>query len=106
MSPNAVPAEDKEHIRRLPVQLLLLDPLNPRIVVAPGADQFEITRVLYETQALDELAFSFQRSGFFLEEPVVIVPADSTPEHFIVVEGNRRIATIKILLDEGLRKKF
>jgi ParB-like nuclease domain len=88
--------------KRIPVADLDLDPLNPRLIVASGVSQAELTRILYEEEALDELFPSFIENGYFEEEPLVVVPNGT---RFTVVEGNRRLATLKLLLDRSLRRR-
>jgi hypothetical protein len=106
MPPRATNVAEKEHIRRYPVDSLALDRLNPRITVADTAKETDIIRLMYETQALDELALSFAENGYFLEEPVVVVPAGSGKTSHTVVEGNRRVATLKLLLSDKLKKRI
>ena len=79
---------------------LLLDPLNPRLVTKPSPSQDSLLSQLYDTEALDELASSFADNGYFAEEPLVVVPHENA---WIVVEGNRRLATLKILLSSHHR---
>src|SRR5436190_20094686 len=101
---GAVEAPDGEReIVRRPIAALLLDPQNPRILIAERAPQLDILRTLYQNEALGELANSLARNGYFPEEPVVLVPS-SESEKYVVVEGNRRVATIKLLLDGKLRE--
>lgn len=88
------------------ISTLQLDPLNPRIIVPPNASQNDILRVLYETEALDELVLSLAMNGYFPEEPVVVVPHAKFADKFVVVEGNRRLAALKILLEPIIRKKL
>lgn len=109
------------------VDLLHLDSQNPRLPEeAQGKSQQELLNVLYKEFFLDELADSMAENGYFDEEPLVAVPyrlpgdledVDPNSEGFrdyivrdstelIVVEGNRRLATAKLLLDLGLREKF
>ncbi|MFZ1059770.1 MAG: ParB N-terminal domain-containing protein [Candidatus Rokuibacteriota bacterium] len=89
-----------------PVSSLYLDPLNPRITVPTNPSQEQILLTLFEHEALDELALSFARNGYFSEEPLVVVPHEGIPEEFVVVEGNRRLAALKILLDPRLRRRL
>lgn len=86
------------------VSSLRLDPQNPRISVPESASQEYILRVLFETQALDELAMSLSTNGYFSEEPVVVVPHSEEADAFVVIEGNRRLATLQILLSSHLRR--
>lgn len=86
--------------RVLTLEELLLDPENPRLVVPKDPSQATLARALYETEALDELVNSFLDNGYFQEEPLVVVPSG---DRWIAVEGNRRLATLKLLSDEKLR---
>jgi hypothetical protein len=88
-----------------PISQLLLDHQNPRLALEDGASQLAILKIMYAQEALDELAFSFARNGYFWEEPLVIVPADER-DKFVVVEGNRRLAALKLLLSSQLRQKI
>lgn len=87
------------------IQDLALDPRNPRIVVEPNASQETLMRYLYERESLDELVMSFVENGYFPEEPLVAVPNQESSKH-VVVEGNRRLATLKLLLDSSLQDKI
>lgn len=84
---------------------LTLDPRNPRIVVESNASQETLTRYLYERESLDELVMSFVENGYFPEEPLVAV-LDQESSKYVVVEGNRRLATLKLLLDLSLQDKL
>jgi hypothetical protein len=111
----------------LNIDNLRLDPNNPRLPEdAQGKKQPMLLEVLYKKFNLDELADSMAQNGYFDEEPLVAIPhrlpdnlknaASDNPEFkqfikqkktiFIVVEGNRRLATAKILLDIELRKEL
>jgi hypothetical protein len=99
------PASERAIIPR-PVSNLLLDPQNPRLTLEPNASQDAILKRMYIDEALEELASSFSRNGYFWEEPLVVVPSGKASDKFIVVEGNRRLAAIKLLTDATLRKKL
>lgn len=109
------------------VDLLHLDSQNPRLPEeARGKSEEALLVVLYKEFYLDELADSMAKNGYFDEEPLVAVPLklpsdledvdphskefqdfinrDST--ELIVVEGNRRLAAAKLLLDLVLREKL
>jgi len=94
-------AEAKRTLDYLSVDDLLLDPENPRLVVTSQPTQHQLLKLLYELESLDELAASFADNGYFAEEPLVVVPGDD--EKWIVVEGNRRLATLKLLLSASER---
>jgi hypothetical protein len=110
---------------------LHLDPLNPRLPEdIQGKSEEEINYALYRFFDVDELAYSMAENGYFDEEPLVAIPNDlpkkfqdldsieltgnedyesfiQNPEtQFTVVEGNRRLSTIKLLLSDELKNKF
>jgi hypothetical protein len=85
------------------VDELLLDPENPRFPPdVDTTDQRELLRHFDENYNLDELAESMLEEGFFAEEPLLTVPS-GVDDTRIVVEGNRRLATLKLLLNEDSR---
>ena len=96
-------------IQAMPVDRLLLDPQNPRLAsTIEPTDQEAILRVLWREMAVDELVYSIAANGYFKEEPLFVVPekpeeAGSDTSRFYVVEGNRRLAAVRILLDDDLR---
>ncbi|HKZ39324.1 MAG TPA: hypothetical protein VJ044_00090, partial [Candidatus Hodarchaeales archaeon] len=62
-----------------------------------GKKEPEVLEALYSSFDLDELAVSMAQNGYFDEEPHVVVgqsKKEGTKE-FTVVEGNRRVATIR-----------
>lgn len=85
-------------MQRLPVELLLLDDNNPRLPERLlGHSQPEVLRFFHEQGVLEELAQSFLDNGFFQHEPLIVVKRVGE-ERYVVVEGNRRLAALKILL--------
>src|SRR4051794_19709698 len=79
---------------------LLLDPLNPRLPEdLQGSPQGELLRYLYEEAVLDELIQSFSDNGYFEHEPLIAY-RDRRLRGWVVLEGNRRLAALKILLRE------
>ncbi len=84
-------------IVRLPFDELLLDDENPRLPERlHGQPQSEILRYLYERGTLEELAYSYRDNGYFPQEPLLVVERDEE-DTYTVVEGNRRLAALKIL---------
>lgn len=82
----------------LAVQDLRLDTSNPRLPEhLREADQSGLLEYLHATAALDELAKSFVDNGFFPHEPLIVSQPDSGGKHD-VLEGNRRLAALTILL--------
>jgi hypothetical protein len=103
-SANAIP---------VPVGNLLLDAENPRLSSGPdgAVQQDDLARVLWNEMAVDEVALSIAANGFFPEEPLIVIPSDSNQkdekkQKYIVVEGNRRLAAIRILREPALRAKL
>lgn len=99
--PQSTPDEHRRSLEYISVDKLLLDPNNPRLVTTGDPQQDTLLKLLYETESLDELANSFADNGYFTEEPLVVVPSDDS---WIVVEGNRRLATLKLLLSSAKRR--
>lgn len=73
--------------------------------------QDDLVTVLWKEMAVDEVALSIANNGFFQEEPLFVIPKDAkdkqpdlTKRKYIVVEGNRRLAAVLLLLDERLRE--
>lgn len=83
---------------------LLLDDENPRLRAAglsEGASQDEILRALWEQMAVDEVAMSIAQNGFFQHEPLYAVREKGKLK---VIEGNRRLAAVKLLRSAELRQ--
>jgi hypothetical protein len=115
----------------IPSEKLLLDPENPRLPLdVQGSNQEKLMYSLYKDFDLRELAESLSQNGYFDEEPLVAIPKDlpakfkdksyeelnkdeeyfklinNKDTKFIVVEGNRRIATVKILLSDEIKTEL
>lgn len=80
---------------------LLLDPGNPRLPEdVQGGSQATLLRYLDEYDSLSDLASSMVQNGFFPHEPLVVLPKNEDGRR-VVVEGNRRLATLKILIQDA-----
>ena len=78
------------------VTSLLLDPNNPRIPeLGHKANQREIVAELVNNDTVYDLAKDIAAQGFFPTEVLICVEENS---ELIVVEGNRRLAALKLLL--------
>lgn len=87
-----------------PVSLddLLFDNENARFAgTRLKATQKDIAKNLWEEMNLDELIISIAVNGYYKQEPLLVVKNDSK---YVVVEGNRRLAAVKILLNPDLAK--
>lgn len=102
-------------VELIDVDQLLLDPDNPRLEsVTKGTTQEDLIRAMWREMAVSEVAMSIAENGFFREEPLFAIPAPPMAgadkksikhQRYIVVEGNRRLTAVKLLLDERLRER-
>lgn len=91
----ATPSEENVNISRL-----LFDPQNPRIPTnVNGNNEREIINWLLDDGGLIELVLSIGTQGYFGGEPLLVIPNGN---NFTVVEGNRRLAALKLLNDPNL----
>ena len=64
-------------------------------------DQRSLLIELYQLYDINDLLVSFSVNGYFSEEPLIAIPSERhspDPHAYIVVEGNRRLAALKILM--------
>lgn len=82
------------------LEAFLLDPKNPRLGrrnAERQRNQGEILELI-RSWNLEELAVSFIENGFWPQEALVVVrDPDVDPDRLTVVEGNRRLAALKLL---------
>lgn len=91
----------------IPISQLLLDPENPRLEsVTTSTDQKELIKAMWREMAVSEVAISIAENGFFEEEPLFVIPAsrNGAKQQYYVVEGNRRLTAVKLLVDAELRR--
>jgi hypothetical protein len=103
----------KDGIFLIKIDNLHLDGLNPRLYGDSSKEsEEEIKKRIYEHEDIDELASSLAANGYFEEEPIIVVPKITSnfkkiteknvnDFKYIVVEGNRRTTSIKLLLDKN-----
>jgi len=95
---------------------LKIDPYNPRLgknITSQELDQEKLLELMKDF-TLEELAQSFiENKGFWVQEAVIVVEEKlySKSPVKVVVEGNRRIAALKLLervvnKTNGVGKKF
>ena len=85
---------------RVKVGSLLLDPKNTRIPADNQSDsQRQLLHQLLEHEDVKKLASSIAKLGLFANERFVVLPYG---RRFVVLEGNRRLAAIKLLLNPEL----
>lgn len=88
-----------------PVEDLSLDPHNPRLSdlgLEKNPTQSEILAALWSKMAVDEVALSIAENGFYTHEPLYAVKDKGK---LYVVEGNRRLAAVKLLRDQALQRE-
>ena len=91
---------------QVPVEKLRLDRLNPRLVGgAAGASDEAIIARLYRAAELSELLQSISANGYLDIEPLVVVPAPDG-DALSVLEGNRRLAALRILREPDLVRRI
>ena len=120
---------DKYKVYHLGLDHLHLDPRNPRLHEEDqNKSQIDIMKVMKDQFDLPELSYSIANNGYFQEEPIIAIPEkpelleefindETSPEDFfnfvneneikfIVVEGNRRLSTVKLLSSEDLQSEL
>jgi hypothetical protein len=100
------PGDESAGYKRIPVDDLFFDRQNPRLVEyleGQEPSQEELLRVLWQQMAVDELAMSIAASGYFDYEPLFVTEENG---ELVVIDGNRRLAAVKLLLDMQKRVKL
>ena len=88
------------NLKTLPVSQLNFDPDNPRLPDRiDGTDTDAVTDFFLLECNLIELMMSIAEQGYFHGEPLLVVEDAGGATH-TVVEGNRRLASLKILTQE------
>ncbi|KQS36177.1 ParB N-terminal domain-containing protein [Pedobacter sp. Leaf194] len=81
---------------------LIFDTQNPRIAefsLGNELSEREIIKILWNVMGVEEIVLSIKASGFFEHEPLIAVREEG---HSIVIEGNRRLAAVKCILNPEL----
>lgn len=99
-------AIELETTTRVPVDRLRLDRGNPRLVgeAADASDEWIIAR-LYRSAELDELLQSISANGYLDIEPLIVTCEDAG-DGFVVLEGNRRLAALRLLREGDLVERI
>ena len=85
------------------LEKVLLDPNNPRLAVVKITPDSRVheesvqkaTQEKLETNGIDDLVLSIKRYGFVQSDPIVVRSAPQS--RFVVLEGNRRVASLRKL---------
>lgn len=87
-------------LKRLSVTSLLLDPQNPRLPQSGGAlGQRQIIDELVTHDNVYELAKDISTQGFF---PTEILLGIKDGDQIVIIEGNRRLTALKLLINPEL----
>jgi hypothetical protein len=86
---------------------LQFDLQNPRLVecgIKATDGQDEILEILWKAMDAKEIAMSIVANGYFQNDPLIVAEEDGKK---VVIEGNRRLAALKALLNrDALSKKL
>lgn len=89
-------------ISPMKVSDLTFDLKNPRLSefdLTDDATETDVIQELWEKMDVREVVMSIAASGFFPHEPLIVAQEDGKK---VVIEGNRRLAAVKVLLDPSL----
>lgn len=86
----------------VPTLELCFDYKNPRLFLEHDQSEEELILRLWREFAVDEVALSIAHNGYFRHEPLFATTEDN---NFVVVEGNRRLAAVRLLLSNELRER-
>lgn len=92
----------KTNIEYLSTDTLHFDHENPRLAeygIGDHLDEDEILDILWDAMDIQELVQSISASGFFPHEALIVATEDGRD---VVIEGNRRLAAVKVLLNPTL----
>ena len=95
-----------ESIQPMKVSDLAFDIRNPRLSeydLGPKSSEADIITVLWDVMDVRELVLSIEASGYFAHEPIIVALEDGKN---VVIEGNRRLAAVKLLLDPKLAESL
>lgn len=88
---------------KIPVTRLMFDSKNPRLSPeVEGYSQEALLLHLEERYDLFPIARSMVDNGYFQEEPLIGIPGPE--DKILIVEGNRRLACLKLLTDQKSRE--
>jgi len=105
-------ANRKDIVFEIKTEKLKLDNYNPRLYGESATEsQEQIMDKIYQKESIDELASSLSVNGYFKEEPIIVIPENEADFNlinetnfndftYIVIEGNRRTTSVKLLLKD------
>jgi ParB-like nuclease family protein len=87
--------------QKVDIPNLHFDPNNPRLPEELQNDQPRIFRFLVDDIGVEDVLNSLAASGVIVGDPMIARPAEKAGE-FYVIEGNRRLAALKLLNGEKI----
>ena len=82
----------------IPLSDLKLDLNNPRLPKSKqGKDEKTVIEWMLLEAATLELMLAIAENDFFAGEPLLVVEDENNKEKYIVIEGNRRLTSAKLL---------
>jgi hypothetical protein len=91
-------------IKSINVDALHFDYKNPRLIeydITSRTTEDEILVILWEAEDVQELVQSIAASSYFPTEALIVVEEN---DRYVVIEGNRRLAAVKVLRSPELAK--
>ncbi len=97
--------QNQDSVKEISRSKLLLDNKNPRLPEGISEeDQPKLIEFVANEYDSIAIARSIAYHGFFLSEPLIGIVSDK--DECIIVEGNRRLAALKLLENDDLRAKL
>ena len=92
--------------KNVSIKQLVFDPENPRLPrhLQGVRDEQRIVDYMVSSGNIIELMYSIAELGYSEAEPLLVVPSKKAKGKFKVVEGNRRLAALKLLSNPELTK--
>lgn len=96
-----------EEINKLPIENLKFDFENPRLALKSvnTSDETALIKELLVEGDIEELINSITENGYLNIEPLIAVKIKGTND-VKVIEGNRRLCALKLILNPDLAKQF
>ena len=86
---------------------LRLDLRNPRVLDENFAGEDDVLEYLHENADVNELVQSIATSGWMDYEPLIVLRHDDVSGHDdVVLEGNRRLAALRLIANPTLRQNY
>lgn len=94
-----------QEFKKINISDLKLDTYNPRLPKSKqGKDEALVIEFMLLEAATLELMMAIGENDYFAGEQLLVIPDDTDPGKYIVVEGNRRLTAVKLLSDPSLAK--